>query len=472
MRANMVIRPKKRTWYVGLVVILLTLLVFMLVMSCSGDDGNGVGPTSSGTIPLVTGNGGTYYVATNGDDANPGTEAQPWRTIQKAANTLGSGETVLIRGGTYQEQVVPQNSGVTYASSPGETAIIDGSGVSLPGDRDDLAGLFEVSDLSDIRISGLRIINAGPGDNHNGILIDNSVNITIDNNSTYNTASSGIGVWGSRNVIIDGNDVELCCNDGEQECITVAGTDTFEIRNNHVHNGGPGSNGGEGIDAKDGSSNGRIYQNHVHHLYNRLGIYIEAWDKHTYNIEVYRNNVHDITNASGFSVASEQGGLLENIRIYNNIAYNTELSGMEFSAAGDSSTHPMRDITVINNTFYNNGAVWGGGIFIENSDASGIVLRNNICNQNVLFQIAVEQVGSNLTIDHNLVDGPKGDFENDGANVVEGNPLFVSASGGNFRLQSGSPAIDAGSADGAPFDDYDGVGRPQGGGVDIGAFEQ
>ncbi len=46
----------------------------------------------------------------------------------------------------------------------------------------------------------------------------------------------------------------------------MAGTDTFKIRNNHVHNGGPGSIGGEGIDAKDGSSNGKIYQNHVHHL--------------------------------------------------------------------------------------------------------------------------------------------------------------------------------------------------------------
>ncbi len=129
--------------------------------------------------------------------------------------------------------------------------------------------------------------------------------------------------------------------------------------------------GGEGIDAKDGASNGKIHQNHVHHLH-RLGIYIEAWDKHTYNIAVYRNSVHDITDGSGFAVASEQGGLLENIRIYNNIAYNNELSGMEFSPAGDSSTHPMRNIRVINNTFYRNGSVWGVGIFVENSDADGL----------------------------------------------------------------------------------------------------
>jgi len=32
--------------------------------------------------------GTTYYVATTGRDSNPGTIAQPWRTIQKAANTV------------------------------------------------------------------------------------------------------------------------------------------------------------------------------------------------------------------------------------------------------------------------------------------------------------------------------------------------------------------------------------------------
>jgi hypothetical protein len=279
-------------------------------------------------------------------------------------------------------------------------------------------------------------------------------------------------VWDSRDVTIEGNDVELCCNDGEQECISVAGTDTFEVRNNHVHNGGPGTIGGEGICLKDGSSNGRVYQNHVHHLTDRVGIYIDAWDKHTHDIDVYRNLVHDIVNNSGFAVASEQNGLLEDVRISNNIAYNTDLSGMEVSLAGDTSRHQMRNITIINNTFYHNGSVWGGGIFVENSDADNLVIRNNICSQNVLFQIGVEQVGSNLTIDHNLVDGPKGNDENDGVDVVEGDPMFVSPLGGDFHLRSGSPAIDAGSSDDAPSDDFDGAPRPQGAGYDIGAFER
>jgi len=49
----------------------------------------------------------TYYVATNGSDANPGSEASPWRTIQMAANMLRAGDTVLIKQGVYQEKVVP-----------------------------------------------------------------------------------------------------------------------------------------------------------------------------------------------------------------------------------------------------------------------------------------------------------------------------------------------------------------------------
>ncbi|GAG74122.1 unnamed protein product, partial [marine sediment metagenome] len=60
--------------------------------------------------------------------------------------------------------------------------------------------------------------------------------------------------------------------------------------------------GGEGIDVKDGSSNGKVYKNHVHDI-NRLGIYVDAWDKHTYNIEVFQNIVHNCS-GDGFCVVS------------------------------------------------------------------------------------------------------------------------------------------------------------------------
>lgn len=421
--------------------------------------------------------GAIYYVSPSGSDANPGTETQPWQTIQKATETLVAGDTVYIKAGTYPERVIPQNSGstgnyITYAAYASDTVTIDGSSVTLPSDW---GGLFDVSNKSYITISGLRIENAGPNDNNVGILADNASYITIEKNYIYDTVSSGIGVWNSDNITIDGNEVELACNDGEQECITVAVTDSFEVKNNHVHHGGPGNYGGEGIDIKDGSSNGKVYNNLVDNLPNTVGIYVDAWDKHTYNIDVFQNIVHDC-GSDGFDVASEAGGLLENVRIYNNIAYNNKYSGITIANWGEPvPEHPLKDIQVINNTFYNNGqGNWGGGINIENPDAQNVVIRNNICSQNLSFQIVAEPnvPTKNLTVDHNLIDGYRGyDGEMYGSDYVEDFPRFVDPFEADFHLQSTSPAIDKGSSVDAPSDDYDGTPRPQMTGHDIGAYE-
>lgn len=50
--------------------------------------------------------------------------------------------------------------------------------------------------------------------------------------------------------------------------------------------------------------------------------------------------------------------------------------------------------------------------------------------------------------------------------------VFEDASQGDFRLREGSPAIDAGSADFSPEVDIIGTARPQGSGVDVGAYER
>ena len=64
-----------------------------------------------GTQPKpVAAVGNTYYVSKTGSDSNPGTQAQPWLTLQKAANTVVAGDTVFIRSGIYNERLYILNT--------------------------------------------------------------------------------------------------------------------------------------------------------------------------------------------------------------------------------------------------------------------------------------------------------------------------------------------------------------------------
>jgi hypothetical protein len=43
-----------------------------------------------------------FYVATNGSDSNPGTQAAPWQTIQHAdSNSRQAGDCINVQPGTY-----------------------------------------------------------------------------------------------------------------------------------------------------------------------------------------------------------------------------------------------------------------------------------------------------------------------------------------------------------------------------------
>lgn len=66
-------------------------------------------------IKAQTSSNKAYYVSTNGDNNNPGTLEQPFRTIQKCAQVVVAGETCYIREGVYRESVKPAHSGKTNA---------------------------------------------------------------------------------------------------------------------------------------------------------------------------------------------------------------------------------------------------------------------------------------------------------------------------------------------------------------------
>jgi hypothetical protein len=70
----------------------------------------------------------TYYVdASMGQDDNSGQEASPFRTIQKAANVMSSGDSCLVRTGTYRETVTVKTDNTTYKVESGHTATISGA---------------------------------------------------------------------------------------------------------------------------------------------------------------------------------------------------------------------------------------------------------------------------------------------------------------------------------------------------------
>lgn len=87
------------------------------------------------SLTKSSGCGAAYYVSATGNDSNPGTEAQPWRTIQHACDTMAAGDSVFIRGGLYNESVQTMNSGnaenghILFSAYSGEKPIIEGTGV-------------------------------------------------------------------------------------------------------------------------------------------------------------------------------------------------------------------------------------------------------------------------------------------------------------------------------------------------------
>lgn len=72
-----------------------------------------------------------YVGGTSASDNNPGTSAQPFSTIQKAASVAIPGDIVIIRSGTYRETITPANSGITFR--PDGNAIVVVSGLNEVG---------------------------------------------------------------------------------------------------------------------------------------------------------------------------------------------------------------------------------------------------------------------------------------------------------------------------------------------------
>ena len=178
--------------------------------------GQTVGTSSNGTLPSVTIPAG-FFVATNGNDANPGTFASPWRTVQHAANVAKG--AVWLRAGTYSGNITVTRSGLTFSAFPGELAIVNGG-----------SNGFRFYKVSSGALRYLTIQNASSTMGA-GVLIDTSSNVTVANSVIHNNKNYGVRIQYSTNSIV--RDSHIYKNqEGIRVAYTAGGT---QILNNLIY---------------------------------------------------------------------------------------------------------------------------------------------------------------------------------------------------------------------------------------------
>lgn len=158
-------------------------------------EGPGAG-WACGDEPLTPSYAPTLYVATTGSDANDGRSPErPFRTLQRAANAVGPGDVVWVRGGLYSSDVAFERSGtatapIVFESYPGECAILDGSGL----DR------LQRLRFWDVRYTVFRnfVVRNSPGE---GIFLMRSHDNVLSHLRLHHNGLSGIlNMYGDRNL--------------------------------------------------------------------------------------------------------------------------------------------------------------------------------------------------------------------------------------------------------------------------------
>jgi hypothetical protein len=185
---------------------------------------------------------------------------------------------------------------------------------------------------------------------------------------------------------------------------------------------------------------------------------------------IFRNNSCDNQGLSGVVSFVNSSSPV----IVNNVFENNMCRGINLTLP--SGPTPV----VINNTLVRNRAA----IYVDRRVSQvAQIYRNNIIVENEIgMEVDLGSESDNPVWENNLVFDNvinySGISDQTGINSnIASNPLFIDVMTGDYHLQSGSPAIDAGSELNAPVIDFDGTTRPIDGNsngtaeTDIGAFE-
>jgi hypothetical protein len=210
---------------------------------------------------------------------------------------------------------------------------------------------------------------------------------------------------------------------------------------------------------------------------NRRAIYVDGGETSgamTSNIQIYNNLIIDDP-SSAIMIATEGVGEVDGIYIYNNVVLGSDQNGISvYHHPEGSALAEVKNIHIINNTVIDGGrggSGWGN-IRVNHDTATGVVIRNNITRDGNGFDI---KGNSGIGIGEDYRVEVSNNLCRDSFCAVKGEPMFVNPTfdedTANYRLKTGSPAIDAGITTDAPEFDADGVTRPLGAAIDLGAYE-
>jgi len=399
----------------------------------------------------------TYVVDTanaTARDTNPGTESSPWKTIQKAADTVLPGDLVRVKPGIYNERIQVNQGGVeghpvVFISDTRRGAFVQHgfsinadfvrieafeithdqggwlqNGIWLAGNHVDVVDNY----IHDVPGAGIAPSWASPSWNH----------ILLSENRIYK-CSAGLSA-GGRDWLLEGNDVERLVNaDGDSDYSRFFGRD-ITFRGNHFH----------------GSLESEIRASHV-----------DGFQTFSNNGEFAQNVLFEGNIVEDFHQGSMVEGAGVGTLTYRNNLFITHDWGGAWGICVGSA--PNAQIVALNNTFL----VQYHGVGFRNPagmPGASLLVRNNILgSESGYWTENVQVTGSN-----NLLFSAGGpfsatDFPND---VINLDPMFVDVSTNDYHLKAGGPAIDAGmDLPGEIDSDLDGQSRPVNGKWDIGAYE-
>jgi hypothetical protein len=436
------------------------------------------------------------YVSTTGSNSNPGSLTQPLATLQEALYRANPGTSIFLRGGFYNLSkgvwIGPNESGtstapITIQPYQQEKPVLDGSVMTTAAACIGTSG-------HDVIIKGLECRNSPA----QGIMVVGGYNIKILYNIVHHIQAAGIVSFAesgqtphkrSNNIWIEGNEVYLTnlknsgANKGKvgwDQGIEAMETDNATITSNLVY-----SNYGEGIGCilanKCVASRNTVYNNYSVEMYldnATNSTFNQNFIMNTGDPAFYRELNGVMQPASGIQMANENYGttswLLNNNGVRNNIVIGGS-SGFfygAYSALGVIQPRGMKNTQVVNNTFYKSTKE----LLHIDADPNNY---NNTFSNNIFYQVNGQYMTYipstlNLVFRRNLWFGGNPNSSAIADGIIGKDPLFVNPGGyvtSDYKLKSGSPAINAGTSMNAATYDYFLTKRPINTVYDIGAHE-